>query len=251
MGLLKSTSLVGEMADEVAACLARYRQLAPGANIAVALSGGKDSWCALALLAYLQAEGRLPHELSAIHIGLGFAGENERLAALQTGCDQANVPLRIVRTTIGPDSLAAGKKRPCFLCARARREAIFREAAAFGADHIATGHHRDDVLACFVLNLAENRELSAMVPRQSVFNGKMHLIRPLFDMPEARIVKLIKQQDIPVTPSGCPMPGQTNRARAEALLALWEKQFPEIRQAMFTALHRLKPEFLPGDESLS
>ncbi len=243
--LLRSTSLVGEMLAEVAQCLAAYDQIPPGADVAVALSGGVDSWTMLALLAELVRLNRLDARLSAIHIELGHPGAAERLAMLSQGCRAAGVPLLVRHTSIGPAAVDEGGKRPCFLCARRRRQALFEMARDHDLTHIATGHHRDDVLATFVLNLLENRELSTLVPRQESFGGRFFLIRPLFAMPKERIDKLHRQQGFPVIASGCPLDGTTRRADAERLLASLEAQMPGARDAVFAALHRVKPDFLP------
>jgi len=244
--LLRSTSLVGEMAEKVCACLQRYRQIQESEPIAVALSGGKDSWTLLALLSWLRQTGKLANDLLALHIDLGFPEAESRLSALRDGCQSADVPLLVETTRIGPEAIADGGKRPCFLCARQRRKALYELAAANNARLIATGHHRDDVLASFLINLFENREISTLTPRQEIFAGQLILIRPLYDMPEQRIDVLFKQQKFPVVSSGCPIDGKTRRAAAEAALAALEQHFPNGRDALFTALHKVKNNFLPS-----
>jgi len=245
MSLLRPTLLMAELADEVARGLEQYRQLTPGAKIAVALSGGKDSWTVLTLLNQLRREGRLSHALLAIHIDLGFDGRDERHRLLEEGCARENLELVLIQTDVGPQAVAAPDKRPCFLCVRERRRQLFTAAVQHGAGLLATGHHRDDVLASFFLNLLENREISTLMPRQAVFDGALHLIRPLYTLPEARVQKLVRQQAMPIVDSGCPVAGATRRARAEDLLSRIDQLFPEGREALFTALHRVKPDFLP------
>jgi len=235
----------GELVDETAACLTRYCLLPKGAKVIVALSGGEDSWSSLALLRELTRLDRLLVELSAVHIDLGFPGADERNERLHEGCAKLHVPLHIVSTQIGTTALAAKKKQPCFICARQRRQALFTWAAEQGATHLVTGHHRDDVLTTFLLNLLENREVSTLVPSQPVFNGRFHLIRPLFAISKERIHKLALQQRFAVTDSGCPIAGKTKRQTALELLQEIERRFPNAREALFTALHRVKPSFLP------
>jgi len=247
--LLRSTSLVAELADETAVCLARYGLIPPGARVAVALSGGVDSWAALALLRWLIDAGRLNARLTALHVDLGHPGAPERRAAVERGCAAADVPLAIRETTIGPRSVADGGARPCFLCARARRQVVFELAHEVGADRIATGHHRDDALATFVLNLLENREVSTLTPCRPAFDGRFTLIRPLYAIPKARIEKLHRQQTLPVVGSGCPVDGATRRQTATEFLAWTETKFPGAAEALFAALHRVKPEFFPRDVS--
>jgi tRNA 2-thiocytidine biosynthesis protein TtcA len=243
--LLRSTSLVGEMADEVAACLATYDLLPPGTAVAVAISGGVDSWALLALLSNLIETGRLDAKLTALHIELGHPGADERLGAITDGCRAAGVPLVVRRTSIGPAAVADGGKRPCFLCARGRRQALYESADREGCAFIATGHHRDDVLATFLLNLIESREVSTLMPRQPAFGGRFQLVRPLYTTPKSRLEKLQAQQGFPVVASGCPVDGSTRRREAEDLLAGLEKARPGAADAIFAALHRVKPDFMP------
>jgi tRNA(Ile)-lysidine synthase TilS/MesJ len=243
--LLRSTSLTGELADQALASIARYGLLPAGAKTAVALSGGVDSWAALALLAALRAEGRLDIDLRAFHIDLGFPGAAPRLRALAQGCAAAGAPLAVRRTEIGPAAIADGAKRPCFLCARQRRRALFEMAAREGVTHLVTGHHRDDVLSSFLLNLLENREVSTLTPRRPVFDGRFFLVRPLYEISKEQIRKLHRQQQFPVETSGCPVDGRTRRQEALELLDEIERRFPGARHAIFQALHRVKPDFLP------
>ncbi|MDP8223709.1 MAG: ATP-binding protein [Candidatus Lernaella stagnicola] len=240
-----STSLVGEMADEVAACLADYDLIPPGAKIGVALSGGLDSWAVAALLAELVAAGRIDAHLTALHVELGHPGSQDRLQALLEGCRAASVPLVVHHSTIGPESVADGGKRPCFLCARRRRQALYELADSLEITHIATGHHRDDVLASFLLNLLENREISTLMPAQPVFDGRFVLIRPLYALPKDRLAKLHRQQEFPVQPSGCPIDGATRRSELASWLEEIEESRPGTKDALFQALHRAKPDFLP------
>jgi tRNA 2-thiocytidine biosynthesis protein TtcA len=249
MGLLRTTSLVGEMADETLDAIARYDLLEPGAKVGVAVSGGVDSWAALALLAELRDRGRLDIELQALHVELGFPDGEARVAALTGGCAAAGVALTVRRTPIGPEAIAAQTKRPCFLCARHRRQALFEMADGQAIARIVTGHHRDDALSSFIMNLLENRELSALTPRQPVFDGRLVLIRPLYAMPKDRLVKLHRQQQFPVVASGCPLDGKTRRQDALDLLTEMERRFPGAREAAFLALHRVKPDFLPHEKS--
>jgi tRNA 2-thiocytidine biosynthesis protein TtcA len=110
---------------------------------------------------------------------------------------------------------------------------------------VATGHHRDDALTSFLLNLLENREISSLTPAQPLFDGRFTLIRPLYAVSKERIAKLGRQQRFPVAASGCPLDGTTRRQAAAELLVEIERRFPGARRAMFAALHRAKPDFLP------
>ncbi|NLH50528.1 MAG: tRNA 2-thiocytidine biosynthesis protein TtcA [Myxococcales bacterium] len=245
MALARDTSLLDELAADAAEGLTRYRMCGPGARVGVALSGGMDSWSLLALLDHLRRTDRFPYPLTALHIDLGYPGAARRLQTLTAGCHRAEIPLIVRHTAIGPESLAAEKVRPCFLCARRRRQALYEIAARENLTHLATGHHRDDVLASFFMNLIENRELSTLLPRQEAFQGRFQLIRPLYLVPKKRLIKLQRQQNFPVFSSGCPVDGQTRRRAAEELVVEIERRFPGSSEAIFQALHRPKTDFLP------
>jgi tRNA 2-thiocytidine biosynthesis protein TtcA len=205
----RTTSLLAELADQAAECLTRYRLCAPDVRVGVALGGGVDSWSLQAWLAYLRQIDRFPYPLTSPHIDLGYPGAALRPQTLAAGCRRAEVPWIVRHTEIGFKAVAAENVRPCFLCARKRRPALCEIAARKNLTHLATGHHRDNVLASFPMKMIENRELSTILPRQEAFQGKFQLIRPLYRLPKERLSTLHRQQQFPVLSSGCPVGGQT------------------------------------------
>ena len=224
----------------------RYALFPQNARVLIAVSGGKDSW-ALAWLLARYLERRPDITLFASHIDLGFSGSEKFSRQAEEQLETLGIPCRVVRTKIGPEATDENAgKRPCFICTRRRREHLFETARQLGCGHVAFGHHRDDVLVTFLLNLLVNREISTMTPCQEVFDGEYRIVRPMYMIDEEQISVLAGELNRSFSANPCPVAGSTMRKEMADLLAMLEKAHPDTRHNLFQALHNVKPDFLPS-----
>jgi tRNA 2-thiocytidine biosynthesis protein TtcA len=151
------------------------------------------------------------------------------------------------KTDIGPLSHSDyNKKNPCFLCSRLRRKRIFEIAAEEKCSKIAFAHHKDDMIETLLINLFYGREISTMMPKQSIFGGKLHIIRPLACISEELIKKYGKEQGFPAMENKCPTSKTSRRVYIKNLLRELEKENKSIRENIYKALSHVKVDYLPG-----
>ena len=186
------------------------------------------------------------YTVTAVHIDLGFEGSGEDVAQLEatlakTGCDYI-----IDRTDIGPLAHSeVNRKNPCFLCSRLRRRRIFEIADARGCNKIALAHHRDDMIETMLLNMFYSREISTMMPKQQIFGGTLHIIRPLAYIREELIKKFARERQLPVVGNRCPTSGNSRRRYIKELLDALEKDNRLIRDNLFRAMKNVKKDYMP------
>ncbi len=220
-----------------------------GDRILVAVSGGRDSLVLLDLLADRSPWWARTVEFVAVYVDAGF-GENEsNHAKLRDFAASHGLPLHILdhREIAG---MAIGDDRPqnpCFICSRLRRKALIEAAENLGANKIALGHHREDVLETFLLNAFFGRQIAAMRPNQSLFRGRFHLVRPLFLARESQVKGYASAFAFPDLSVKCPIEGSTKRQWVKELLRRLEAENPGLKRNLFRALFHPKPEYLLGD----
>ncbi len=221
----------------------RYGLIEDGDRIAVGVSGGKDSLALLHLLEERRKRVPIRYELIPIHIDLGF-GTN-RAEVLKKYFEARGFPYHIEFTQIGRRALGPeNRENPCFLCSWERRKRLFQLAQEHQCPKIALGHHKDDIIETFLLNIFYSAEISTMLPRQTLFQGKVTLIRPLALIEERKIERFAEALDLPFGSSGCPVSGRTRRKEIKELIASLEKRNPKIKGNLFRALSNIKMEYL-------
>jgi tRNA 2-thiocytidine biosynthesis protein TtcA len=137
------------------------------------------------------------------------------------------------------------RKNPCFLCSRLRRKRIFEIAAKEGCTKIAFAHHKDDMIETLLINLFYGREISTMMPNQSIFQGKLHIIRPLAHINEALIKKYGKERGFPMIENACPTSKTSKRVYIKKLLRQLEGENKDIRENIYKAMRHVKMDYLP------
>jgi len=223
-----------------------YDMIEPGDRILVGVSGGTDSMVLLDLLRTPKYLISGDYTVTAVHIDLGFEGSGEDVAQLEatlakTGCDYI-----IDRTDIGPLAHSeVNRKNPCFLCSRLRRRRIFEIADARGCNKIALAHHRDDMIETLLLNMFYSREISTMMPKQQIFGGTLHIIRPLAYIREELVKKFARERQLPVVGNRCPTSGNSRRRYIKELLNALEKDNRLIRDNLFRAMKNVKKDYMP------
>jgi tRNA 2-thiocytidine biosynthesis protein TtcA len=223
-----------------------YGMIAAGDRVLVGVSGGMDSMALLDLLNTPMVHVP-PFSLVAVHIDHGFDPDGAGCGIIARYLNAGGYDAVLERSDIGPLSHSEyNRKNPCFLCSRLRRKRIFEIAAERGCNKIAFAHHRDDIIETLLINLFYGREISTMVPDQSIFGGKLHIIRPLAYIREGLVKKYAKERGFPVIENGCPTSRTSKRRRVKDLLKELEKENPRVRDNIWKAMGHVKTEYLPA-----
>ena len=216
-----------------------YNMIEYGDKIAVGVSGGKDSMLLLAALNHLKIFYPKHFEIHAIILDPQFSGKMTDYSAVEQYCKENNIPIIIKRTQIGPIIFDERKeKSPCSLCARMRRGALHDATLELGYNKIALGHHRDDVIETFLMNLFSEWRIGCFSPVTYLSRKDIHMIRPLIYTPEREIEAAVARLSLPVVKSVCPADGYTLRQEVKDKLAVMEKEKQGVCEKVFGALKR-------------
>ena len=229
----------------VGQAIADYDMIRPGDRVMVCLSGGKDSYGLLDLLMLLREHAPLDFDLVAVNLDQRHPGFPAQV--LPEYLFSRGVPFRIVvqDTYSVVKRLIPEGKTMCSLCSRLRRGVLYRVASELGATKIALGHHRDDILETFFLNLFFGGKMKAMSPKLQSDDGKHVVIRPLCYVPEHDLEAWAKVKQFPIIPCDlCGSQETLQRKQAKEMLREWDKRYPGRTESMFRALSDILPSHL-------
>ena len=223
----------------------RYELLAPGDRILVAMSGGKDSYTLFHLLTRLVP--RLPFKVELIAVHLDQVQPGYDGASLRAYLESTGWPFEILREdtySVVTEHLDSASTY-CSLCSRLRRGILYTAAERLGCNKLALGHHRDDSLETFLLNLFYSGKLQAMPASYRTDDGRFEVIRPLIECAEKDIAAYAASLAFPIVPCNlCGSQDGLKRDAMTALLAQLEQQNPHIRSVMANALRNVRPTHL-------
>jgi len=230
---------------EVREALEAYAMIERGARWLVCLSGGKDSYTLLAVLHELQWRGLLPVELLACNLDQGQPGFPATVLPEFLGRMGVKHRIEYADTySIVMDKVPAGHTM-CALCSRLRRGNLYRIAREEGCSAVVLGHHRDDILETFFMNLFHGGRLATMPPKLLNEAGDLFLYRPLAFVAEADCDRFARAMNYPIIPCDlCGSQDGLQRQQVKALLDGWEARTPGRRQVMFRALMNARPSHL-------
>lgn len=223
-----------------------------GDRIAVAVSGGKDSYALLHILEQLRLRAPIQYQLIAVNVDAGFPGyRKEVLSDYLKGCG-FQVHMEATNCSHIIEEKRHADSSYCAFCARLRRGVLYTVADRLGCNKLALGHHLDDFIETLLLNQFYTGALKAMSPKLLADNKRHTVIRPLVYVEESDIMKLSQQNEFPVIDCGCPVMGQEDqkRQRMKRLLAELHKENIHIKRSMIKALSNVQPRHLLDREML-
>ena len=237
--------LTSKLRGNVGRAIADFAMIEDGDRVMVCLSGGKDSYTMLDILLQLQAAAPVKFTLHAVN--LDQKQPDFPAHVLPAYLDAARVPYTILEqdtysvvTRVVPEG-----KTLCSLCSRLRRGALYSFARAKGFTKIALGHHRDDVVATFFLNLFFHAKLSAMPPKLRSDDGAHIVIRPLAYCAEADIARYARAKDFPIIPCNlCGSQENLQRKQVRRMMDTWERESPGRLETIARALGDVRPSQL-------
>ncbi len=219
------------------------QMIADGDHILVCVSGGKDSMSLLWLLRERLKRVPIDYRLTAVHVDPGFGAKSGDM--MRDFFEANQFEYRIIESDCGPKSHSSyNLENPCFLCSRLRRKAIFELAEELKCNKIAFGHHKDDLIETFFMNILYGASISTMTPVQTFFKGKITIIRPLFMVEEKIITRYVSIMDWPKINLGCPTAGFSKRAEIRTMLDRFYKENKKVKGNIFHALQNVRSEYL-------
>lgn len=214
-----------------------YEMIHDGDRVAVGVSAGKDSLTLLCALAELRRFYPKPFELIAVTVDMGFEGTD--FSEIAEFCRRLKVEYRIVKTDIAKIIFDIRKEpNPCSLCAKMRRGSLHAEAQAANCNKVALGHHYDDAVETFMMNLFFEGRLGCFSPKSYLSNRKLTLIRPLLYATEKDVQYFVRRRPMPVMVSPCPEDHATERENMKNLLTELEKNNKGVKHRIFNAMCR-------------
>jgi len=218
-----------------------YDMIQAGDRIAVGVSGGKDSMALLYALAEMRRFYPRPYDVVAVSVDMGFphGSFDESFAPVLQFCEKIGVEFHPVRTEIAKIVFDERKEpNPCSLCAMLRRGALNNACGALGCNKLALGHHKDDVVETFMMNLMHEGRIGCFEPVTSYENIGLTIIRPLCYTEERLVKQLVSAALLPVVESLCPEDGHTERQAMHDFLMSFEREHRGSYRRIFGAIER-------------
>ena len=217
-------------------CVDDYNMISEGDKIAVGVSGGKDSLVLLVLLAGLREYFNKPFDLEAVTIDMGLGMD---YSPIETLCEKIKVPYNIVKTEIAPIIFEHRKeKNPCSMCAKMRRGALNQAILDRGFNKLALGHHYDDAVETFMMNLLFEGRIGCFQPVTYLDRMDVLQIRPLLYCHEDEIRRAAAKLALPIIHNPCPADGSSRRQEVKELLVQLEEKYPNLKTKLFGAIQR-------------
>jgi tRNA 2-thiocytidine biosynthesis protein TtcA len=237
--------LVMKLRRNVGNVMETYQLLAPNDKVMVCLSGGKDSYTMLDMMLYIQKKAPFPFEILVVN--LDQKQPDYPAEILPQYLANMGVPFRIIEKdtySIVKEHIPEGKTM-CSLCSRMRRGTLYGVASKLGITKIALGHHRDDILETFFLNMLFAGKLETMPPKFRTDDGAHTVIRPLAACQEKDIEEYSKLRQFPIIPCNlCGSQPNMQRKNIKHMLREWDEAYPNRSEIIYTALQNIHPSHL-------
>lgn len=216
-----------------------YNMIEEGDRVAVRVSGGKDSLTVLNALIRIKKISKVNFEIFPIHIHP--VEEGSKYEEIEDYCKNLGYPLQVFETTLGDILFDKTVKNPCFLCARIRRGLLYRVMKEQNINKLALGHHKDDIVETFLLNVFYQGNMNVMKPMYSSEEYGVSVIRPLAYVEEKDTIKYAKKLNLPILINECPYETSDNsrRLKVKNIIKAIGEDNPEIRSVILNSIKEL------------
>ena len=219
-----------------------YQMLNDGDRILLGVSGGVDSLVLAWLLHHWRDKAPIHYEVMALHLDMGFAPDQHQ--AVEAELAKIGVPFLTEHTSYGLLAIQAHPDKACYQCAKARRNHLFEAARTNHYSAVALGHHKDDLIETFFLNMLYSGNLSTMMPRQDLFSGRLKIVRPMAYLTKEQVYTLAEIAGITPVKNPCPMATHSKREEIRGLMSTIYQRDPKFRSNIFAALGNVRTEYL-------
>ncbi len=211
-----------------------HNMITAGDNIAVGISGGKDSASLLYIMKQFKRHAPFDFNLQAVYVDLGWPSD---LKAMRDLTEKLDIAFHVEKTVIAKVVFERRKeKNPCALCANMRRGALHQAANKLGCNKVALGHHLDDAIQTYFMNLIYTGQMDTFKPVTYLDRADLYMIRPLIQLPEKTLASLAGRERLPLFKNPCPVSGKTKRKEMADLVDELSDRYPDLREKCRTAL---------------
>lgn len=232
-----------EMKRLMGKAIHNQQMIRDGDHLLVAVSGGKDSLSLLWLLRERIKRIPIEYRITAAHVDPGFGADSA--GQMTSFFSTHGFDSKVLKSDIGPKAHGPdNRENPCFLCSRMRRKLLFQLADEIGCNRVAFGHHKDDIIETFFLNVFYGASISTMLPVQELFKGKLTLIRPLYLIEQDLIQRYARSMGWNMIKLGCPTAGSSKREEIRNMLKGFYRSNRKIRGNIFHAMQNVNVEYL-------
>lgn len=216
-----------------------YNMIEENDKIAVGVSGGKDSLVLLYGLHLLSKYYPKAFSIVAITLDPCFENKDSDFSAIEKFCANNDIEYYIKRTELYKVVFVnREEKNPCSLCARMRRGILHDMAKLYGCNKIALGHHKDDAVETFLMNLLQGGTIGCFSPMTYLSNKDITMIRPMITLNESDVENACKRNNLPVTKSNCPVDKTTVREETKTLVRKLEHDYPALKNKIINAMKK-------------
>lgn len=252
---LAEKSILTDFCDSIwepfLSAIERYELISDGDKIAVCISGGKDSMLMAKLIQLFKERGSVSFDTVYLVMDPGYNAENRE--RIEDNARLLDVPITVFESDIF-DIANSTEKSPCYLCARMRRGHLYAKAQQYGCNKIALGHHFNDVIETTLIAMLYGSQIQGMMPKlhSTNFEG-MQLIRPMYCIKEADVIKWSEKNDLHFIQCACKFTensavneNTSKRRFIKSYIAKLSEQYPEVDKSVFNAVHNLNLDKIIG-----
>ena len=242
--MMKSSPLPKHINRKIGQALHDFGMLSDGDKVLVAVSGGVDSLVNAWVLQMWRQKAPISYTIEAVYVDNGFGGTDTVGPTPAERIREQLARFSIPLTVLDAWPVKDGEERSCYSCARNRRTQLFNYARRHGCKKLALGHHKDDLIETFFINVLYSGNISTMVPRQDLFGGNLSIIRILAYIEKYDVVAIAEKLGLCPVENLCPLSGNTHRDKVRTMLDRICQEIPDAKSSVFSALGNVRTDYM-------